>query len=257
MKNIMKFESGAEVDKILSIGNNPVAIVVEEQTISGVTIGGRYEMCYNERGFVAYGEMSGVSIGFEVRTTEIKIGPNVADDIYNGGTGSEIGRDVTINITDLEYLDKKYIEPWISYTPDGNVMKFNASLPSPTHSASKANEIKLGESTLPEFSYVGEYVVYDTGERWDVKDMLRAMPSYEYRQPFFILYEWRNGSGRVYTEKRNPKPGDRLYDRYYYSNHSYVNEILEYGGGPRIDYNQTSEFTPGPIIGPIVPNNPI
>jgi len=248
MKNIMKFESGAEVDKILSIGNNPVAIVVEEQTISGVTIGGRYEMCYHERGFVAYGEMSGVSIGFEVRTTEIKIGPNVADDIYNGGPGSNIGRDVTINITDLEYLDKKYIEPWISYTPDGNVMKFNVSLPSPTHSASEANEIKLGESTLPEFSYVGEYVGYDTGERWDAKDMLRAMPSYEYRQPFFILYEWRNGSGRVYTEKRNPKPGDRLYDRYYYSNHSYVNEILEYGGGTRIDYNQTSKFIPGPIV---------
>lgn len=244
MKNIMKFESGAEVDKILSIGNNPVAIVVEEQTISGVTIGGRYECIGVRNGYASYGEMDGLHIMFDVYESEIKTGQNT---VRISSSQTYINSAV-INVTDLEYLDKKYIEPWTSYVPNGNVMKFNASLPSPTHSASKANEIKLGESTLPEFSYVGEYVGYDTGERWDVKDMLRAMPSYEYRQPFFILYEWRNGSDRVYTEKRNPKPGDRLYDRYYYSNHSYVNEILEYGGGTRIDYNQTSEFIPGPIV---------
>lgn len=250
MKNIMKFESGAEVEKILSIGNNPVTIVVEEQTISGVTIGGRYEMCYNESGFVAYGEMSGVSIGFDVRTTEIKIGENVADDIFDGGTGSYIGRDVTINVTDLEYLEKKYLEPWISYTPDGNVMKFNVFSEPLEFGSSPSKDMKLGEATSIEFSYVGEYIGYDSGDRWDVKkDVLRATPSYEYRQPFFILYEWRSGSNSVYTEKRNPKPNDKLFDMYYQSiRRKYVGEILEYGGGTRIDYNQTSEFIPGPIV---------
>ena len=256
MKNIMKFESGAEVDKILSIGNNPVAIVVEEQTISGVTIGGRYECIGVRNGYAGYGEMDGLHIMFDVYESEIKTGQNT---VRISSSQTYINSAV-INVTDLEYLDKKYIEPWTSYVPNGNVMKFSSIYVGPAVAYGAPNkDMKLGEAPSTEFSYVGEYVGYDSGDRWDAKkDVFKAMPSYEYRQPFYILYEWRNGSDRVYTEKRNPKPNDMLFDRYYSPiRREYVGEILEYGGGTRVDYNQTSEFTPGPIIGPIVPNDPI
>lgn len=242
----MKFADGAEADRILSFEGNPSSITIAEQEVSGITIGGSYNFVACRNAYAGYGVESGITIVFNVIRETVKVGESPVMISYNHQNIK-----ATVNVTAIEMPDKSYLKPWASYTSDGNVMKFLAEFRGSPIGGLVFGVGSASTSSNEETFIYGGTVPIERGNDW-VRDALKTGNLGEspvsYDSPISVLHRWTvsgETSSYVYTKKRNPRVGssdfvDRYGMRMYGS--PYVKEILEYGGGPRVDYNQYSVF---------------